>query len=139
MKITTRYTSDYEYESCTDDGRTVNIDMRPEGKADLTPMELVLSALSGCIAVEIALMVPKRRKTLDDLIIEANGTRREENPNSFTDIKLKFILVSPDLTLEELEKITALSLEKYCSVADSLKAEITFECEIRSTEVITGR
>ncbi|TRX55982.1 OsmC family protein [Fulvivirga sp. M361] len=131
MKVTTRYSSDYEYKASTEDGRIVNIDMKPEGKLHLSPMELVLSALSGCIAVEIALMVPKRRKTVHDLIIEAEGTRKEENPRGFTDIKLKFLLISPDATVEELEKITALSLEKYCSVADSLQPEISIECEVK--------
>lgn len=127
---TTRYVSDYEYEATNSQGLKVKIDMKDQGKADQSPMELVLSALSGCVAVEVALMIQKRRKTLVDFVIEAEGTRRDEAPKYYTDIHLKFILTSPDANQEELEKVTKLSLEKYCSVASSLKANITFSTEI---------
>ncbi|MEO1097938.1 MAG: OsmC family protein [Bacteroidota bacterium] len=130
MKISTQYLSDYEYKASTENGHNVSIDMRPEGKTRQSPMELVLSALSGCIAVEIALMIQKRKKKLVDLNIEANGDRKESDPKGFTNIELHFILTSPDATLEELEKISSLALEKYCSVADSLKASITKKCSV---------
>ena len=130
---TTKYVSDYEYESTAEKGQKVKIDMKAIGKHDQSPMELVLSALSGCLAVEVALMIQKRRKTLNDLEIKAEGTRRDEAPKYFTDIHLRFILTSPDANNEELEKVVKLSLEKYCSVASSLKTDITF-----STEVVEG-
>ncbi|QSE95985.1 OsmC family protein [Fulvivirga lutea] len=130
MKITTTYNSDYEYTSSTEEGQKVKIDMKDKGKTDMSPMQLVLSALSGCVAVEVALMIQKRRKKLVDLRIEAEGTRRNETPKGFTDIHLKFILVSPDATVEELEKVTKLGLENYCSVGNSLKANVTFDCAI---------
>ncbi|MBL3655495.1 OsmC family protein [Fulvivirga sediminis] len=130
MKITTKYISDYEYEASTEEGQKVKIDMKDSGKTDQSPMQLVLSALTGCIAVEIALVIKKRRKTLIDLIIEAEGTRREEAPKYFTNIHLLFTLVSPDANNEELYKATKLSLEKYCSVASSLNADITFDTKV---------
>jgi putative redox protein len=128
--IVTNYITDYRYTSTNDAGHTTEIDMRTGDKTHLGPMEMVLSALSGCVAVEVAIMVKKRRKTLVDLQIKAEGTRRETPPRSYTDITLTFILTSPDATLEELTKIATLSLEKYCSVADSLKAPIALNCEI---------
>lgn len=130
MKISTSYISDYEYLSKTEEGQTVRIDMKDSDKNDMSPMQLVLSALSGCVAVEVALMIQKRRKTLTDLNIVAEGTRREGNPAGFTHIHLTFILTSPDASVEELEKVTRLGLESYCSVGDSLKADVTFDCRI---------
>ncbi len=130
MKITTQYLSDYEYKSTTENGHSVTIDMKPEGKALQSPMELVLSALSGCVAVEIALMIQKRRKKLTDLKVQALGTRKDTTPKGFANIELHFILTSPDAELQELEKTAALALEKYCSVGDSLKAPVTHRCSI---------
>jgi len=131
MKITTNYVSDYEYKSTAETGETLTIDMKPEGKTQMAPMQMVLSALSGCIAVEVALMIQKKRRTLTDLVIEAEGKRRDQEPRSFTDLHLKFILTSPDATEEEVRKVAQLGLDKYCSVADSLKPEISFDCEIK--------
>ncbi len=130
MKITTKYKSDYEYTSVTEEGQSVKIDMKDMDKTDMSPMQLVLSALSACVAVEVALMIQKRRKNLTDLSIEAQGTRRDDNPRGFTSIHLIFTLVSPDASKEELEKVTKLGLESYCSVGNSLKADITFECRV---------
>lgn len=127
MKITTTYNSDHEYTSTTEEGQSVNIDMKSEGKTDLSPMQLVLSALTACVAVEVASMIKKRRKTLIDLRIEADGDRQETHPRFFTNIHMIFTLVSPDANKEELEKAIKLAVEGYCSVGSSLKAKITFE------------
>lgn len=131
MRITTNYVSDYEYKAVAETGESLLIDMKPEGKTNMAPMQMVLSALSGCIAVEVALMIQKKRRTLNNLVIEANGERNDTEPKRFTDIHLKFILTSPDATEEELRKVAQLGLDKYCSVASSLNPEITFDCEIK--------
>jgi putative redox protein len=130
IMIVTQYISDYEYTSTNGKGHTVQIDMREGDKTHMGPMEMVLSALSGCVAVEVALLLKKRRKQLVDMKIIGTGNRRTTPPRSYTDITLNFVVTSPDATLEELTKIATLSLEKYCSVADSLKAPIAVLCEI---------
>jgi len=93
-------------------------------------MELVLGAISGCVAVEIVSMMKKRRKTVVDFSIETTGTRKENPPRGFTHIHSKYILTSPDAKEEELQKVSKLALDKYCSVANSLNAEIEFSTEI---------
>lgn len=130
MKITTKYISNFEYEAFNEKGHKTFIDMKDEGKTGQSPMEMVLSALCSCVAVEVAEMIQKKRKILEDLTIEAVGIRKDDHPRGFTNITLKFILESPDAKDEDLEKVTKLALEKYCSVAESLKAEITFETEV---------
>ncbi len=130
MKITTKYLTDHEYEAFNEAGNNVFIDMKDEGKTGQSPMEMILSALCGCVAVEVAQMIQKRRKQVADLAITAEGTRKDDHPRGFTNIAMKFTLKSGDANKEELDKVTKLSLEKYCSVAESLKADITFETAI---------
>ena len=43
-------------------------------------MELVLSALTSCSAVDIVNILKKKRKTVNDLVIQAEGVRREQTP-----------------------------------------------------------
>lgn len=131
MKISTKYISDHEYESTNELGNKVFVDMKDENKTGQSPMELLLSALCGCVAVEVSQMIKKRRKQLNDLTIETTGQRKDEHPKGFTHIHMKFILDSPDAKKEELDKVTKLALDKYCSVAESLKANIEFETEIK--------
>ena len=130
MKTTTKYISEYEYEATNRSGNTVKIDMYPaEQKKSQSPTELLLSASAACAAVDVIGMLKKKRKTIRDLTIDAVGQRREKPPRHFTHIHLTFKLISPDTGKDDLEKVVKLAVEKYCSVAATLKgiAEITYE------------
>jgi len=120
------------YESSTVHQHTVRTDTRPEGKkTGQSPVELLLSALAGCAAVDIVVMLKKRRKTLVRFEIVTEGTRQETVPRFFTRIHSHFIITSPDVETEELDKVAGLSLLKYCSVGGSLKSELTYSVEVR--------
>ncbi|SDA52482.1 putative redox protein [Algoriphagus alkaliphilus] len=133
--VTVRMKADLEYESRNPQGNVVNIDMYdPEHKHAQSPMDLLLSALGGCASVDAVLMMKKKRRSIVDFFVEAEGTRNEGVPAFYTAIELKFVLVSPDATPEEFEKVVALSVDKYCSVASSLKSTITYKSEVRRPE-----
>lgn len=132
--VTVRMKADHEYESVNPQGNVVQIDMYdPQDKKAQSPMDMLLSALGSCASVDAVLMMKKKRKTVTDLLVEVEGVRNEGVPTYFTDIHLKFILISPDAKQEEFAKVVALSVEKYCSVASSLKSNITFSSEVRTS------
>ncbi len=131
MKSVTRMIEDEVYVSANELGHEVTIDMRkPELKQSQSPVELLLSAVGGCGAVDTTIMLKKRRKTIIDFVITTDGERRNEHPRSFTKIHCHYKITSPDVTEEELEKVAKLSLEKYCSVADSLKIKVTLSVSV---------
>ena len=130
--VTVRMKADHEYEAVNPQGNVVQIDMHdPQDKKAQSPMDMVLSAVGSCASVDAVLMMKKKRRTITDLIVEVEGDRNEGVPAFYTDIHMKFILISPDAKEEEFEKVVALSVEKYCSVASSLKANVTFSSEVR--------
>ena len=130
--VTVRMTSDLTYSAQNPQGHTVHIDMNdPELKQGQSPMELLLSALGGCASVDAVLMMKKKKREILDFFVEVDGLRNEGVPGYYTDITLHFVLVSPDATVEEFEKVVALSVEKYCSVASSLSSKISFTSEVR--------
>ena len=131
MKITTTMLADEVFEAVNDNGNKVTIDVRKrEEKTSQSPVELVLSALAACGAVDIVVMLKKRKKSIQKFSIETEGTRSADTPRYFTKAHCHFIITSPDVTEEELHKSAALALEKYCSVGASLKAEITFTVQV---------
>lgn len=132
MKITSTMIEPELYESVAEDNQTVSIDMRPKGKKSAqSPTELLLSALSGCVAVDIVTMLQKRKKTVSRFTITVDGTRQEEHPRYFTKIHSHYTITSPDVQQDELYKVSALALEKYCSVGASLRSELTFSVEVQ--------
>ncbi len=129
--IVTKYIEDYVYETTNKNGNKVVIDMREDHeKGSLSPTEMLLGAVSGCVAVDIVTILKKKRKEVIDLRIETVGERKEKHPRGFTQIHSKYILTSGNVKEEELEKIAGLALDKYCSVADSLKAKVDFSVSV---------
>lgn len=130
--VTVRMKADYEYVASNQQGNEVAIDMydAPEKKAQ-SPMDLLLSSLGGCASVDAVLMMKKKRKTIEDFYVEIEGQRNDGIPAFYTSIQLKFVIVSPDAKEEEFAKVVALSVDKYCSVASSLRAEISYTSEVK--------
>lgn len=123
---------DYEYESTNAQGITVQIDMYDyDKKKAQSPMDMLLSAVGACASVDAVLMMKKKRKTVTDYYVEVEGTRNDGVPEFFTEIEMKFVLVSPDAKEEEFAKVIALAVDKYCSVASSLKSTINYTTEVK--------
>ncbi|MHA7128412.1 OsmC family protein [Algoriphagus namhaensis] len=130
--VTVRMKADYEYEAVNAQGNAVQMDMYDaDQKQAQSPMDLLLSALGGCASVDAVQMMKKKRKTVTDYYVEVEGIRNEGVPEFFTDITMKFVLVSPDAKEEEFEKVVALAVDKYCSVASSLKSQISYTSEVK--------
>ncbi len=131
MKTITRIIEDYVYETTNENGNKICIDMREDHeKSSHSPMEMILGAVSGCVAVDIVSILKKKKKEVADFYIETSGIRRDNHPRAFTHIHSRYVLTSPNTTTQELDKIAKLALDKYCSVASSLKAEIEYSVEV---------
>jgi putative redox protein len=113
----------------------VNIDgseaIGGEGKG-VRPMELVLMALGSCSVFDLNTILQKQRQEIEDIQVEVEGDRREEIPNIFTKIHIKFLLKGK---IDELkaQKAAELAVKKYCSVHDMLAAggvDITYSIKI---------
>ncbi len=129
VKLT--YKGDEEFVARNQQGNPVEIDMLPKDKKKhQSPVELLLSAVAACAAVDIVSMIKKRRKTFVDLNAEVDGDRREEHPRGFTSIHIKFIITSPDIKDNELERIINLAVSNYCSVAATLSCDLSHSFEI---------
>jgi len=129
MQVKTRMLGEEEFESFNESGLSVTIDMRPHRNKQ-NPPELLLSALAACASVDIVSILKKRKKTVASLDVVTTGTRRTDYPRAFTDIHCEFVVTSSDVAEEELMKAAQLSIEKYCTVAASLKSKITYSVRV---------
>ena len=86
-------------------------------------MELLLSAIVTCAAVEIVSMVKKRRRDFSDIKAEVSGLRAETHPMYYKEVRVKYVIYSKDLQENEAERFISLALEKYCSVGSSIRKD----------------
>ncbi|MBG0786102.1 MAG: OsmC family protein [Anaerolineaceae bacterium] len=104
----------------------------PDENMGMKPSELVLSALAGCASVDVVDILAKKRTPLSELEVQVTAEQDADPPWTFRKFHLHFKAKGEGLTEKNLEQAIALSEEKYCSVAATLrgKAEITTSYEI---------
>ena len=126
LKISMSYVNDQKFKLFNQTKNSLLVDMYDkEKKQNLSPMELLLSALTSCAAVEIVSMIKKRRRNFKNLKAQTSGSRAETTPRYFKKIDIKYLIYSSDLTNEEAERFVSLALDKYCSVGASLRKDTT--------------
>ena len=117
----------------TPDDQRVMIDAEKTAKTGMNPMDLVLNAVGACAAIDIVGMLEKRRLSINAYRIELVGERFEGTPAYFTHIHARHIFDVPGLDEKTATRFVDLGMNKYCSVASSLKAEMSFEVVLEST------
>jgi putative redox protein len=138
MKVNVKYNKNMSFIGENEAGHKTMFDTSAVGGdfEAATPMEIMLEAAAACSAIDVVAMLKKRKKTITDFNIEVNGVKREEHPNIYTKVHMKYTLVSPDTEESELERAISLSQDKYCSVSATIKlagADVTYEYEIKKS------
>ena len=121
MKVLMDYVNDNTFKVKNESKNELLIDMcDPDKKNHLSSMELLLSAVTSCAAVEIVSMIKKRKRNFQNILAETHGERVDSSPRYFTSIDIKYIIYSSDLTENEADRYISMSLEKYCSVGATI-------------------
>jgi putative redox protein len=131
-KSTITYAGDEFFIGTSPSGHAQAIDTKGDRKAAPTPMEMLLTAVGACTAVDVVSILEKKRQIVTDYKVEVTGTRRDENPRSYNKIHVHHIVYGRDVSAQAVEQAIKLSDEKYCSVAATVRptAEITTSFEI---------
>ena len=96
-------------------------------RASLSPMEAMLSAVAGCMAVDVVDILAKMRKTVGSYTVECEGWRRDELPRKFTRIRLTHRVSGAGVDPGSVSRAVELSQTKYCSAMASLDPAIEVE------------
>lgn len=97
------------------------------------PMQLLLPALGSCSAIDIVSILKKQRQTIGRFKIKIEGEREPDKILSlWKHIKVSFELHG-NIEEEKAKRAVSLSIEKYCSVAETLRrggTEITWDVKV---------
>ena len=107
-----------------EDNHTLRIDIPADhggnGKG-FRPMQTLLGALCGCSAVDVISILKKQKQELTNLEIEADGQREAgKEPSLWKTVHVVFRL-SGKIDPSKGFRAVDLSIEKYCSVAETLR------------------
>ncbi|MCP9751133.1 OsmC family protein [Ferruginibacter sp. HRS2-29] len=135
-----RVQGDYGFEATDTEGHIVRIDgSEAIGGTGfgVRPMQLLLMGLGGCSAIDIVSILKKQRETVEGFSMHIEGEREPgKEPSLWKNVHIVFTLKG-NIDPAKATKACALSMEKYCSVAETLKKGgtlLTWESRVEKIE-----
>lgn len=125
MRVTLeRQNQAVHFTATTGSGGTVQVDGAPSvGGLGLgaRPMELVLTALGSCSAIDVVSILQKQRQPVEGFRVTVEGEREQgKEPSLFTDVHVRFEATG-QVDPAKMAEAVRLSMEKYCSVTRILE------------------
>jgi putative redox protein len=131
-----RIDEDYLFETTDEAGQTMVMDIPTDQGGHgggVRPMQALLSAMGGCSGVDVVMILKKQKETIEQFEMVISGERAVgKEPALWETVNIVFKLKG-SMSQEKAEKACALSIDKYCSVATTLRAAgavITWSVEI---------
>ena len=131
-----RKEGDFGFEAKDAQGHIIKIDSSLEtGGANFgaRPMQMLLMGLGGCSGIDVVSILKKQRQVIEGFKMIIKGEREQgKEPSLWKTIHIVFEL-SGQVDEEKAKRACVLSIDKYCSVAETLRragASITWEVKL---------
>ena len=126
----------FHFEAKDEEGHSIHYDgsLKIGGKnKGISPMKSLLMAIGSCSAIDIVLILKKQKQEITDFWISIDGEReKDKTPALWETINVHFKLKGK-IEKEKAERAVQLSMEKYCSVSQTLEkagAKVTYSVSI---------
>lgn len=119
-----RKEGDYGFEASDSSGNIIRMDTSAETGGNnygIRPMQTLLMGLGGCSGIDVVSILKKQRQELTGFSIHIEAEREAgKEPNLWKGAKLVFTL-SGNIDADKAQRAVQLSMDKYCSVAETLR------------------
>ena len=78
------------------------------------PMELILTGLAGCTAMDVISILNKKRQEVTDFQVKVHAERAEEHPRVFTDVSIDYFIIGHGIDENAVIRAIELSAIRYC-------------------------
>lgn len=112
------------FEASDASGHAVRMDLSPEEGGQGTgfsAMQLVLTALGGCMGVSVQLLLLKMKNPFTSIELEVHGFPTGTVPKTYEQIDLLIRVQADGLTQDKLDRIIHLAEEKSCNISAILQ------------------
>ena len=137
-----RIQGDCGFEAIDANGHTIKMDTSPETGGlnfGVRPMQVLLMGLGGCSGIDIVMILKKQRQTVEHFSMKIEGERQTVNePSLWENLKIVFHLKGI-IDEEKAYRACELSMNKYCSVAETLRlggTKFTWEVKVNEPETV---
>ena len=128
--VTVNWQGKREFIATNESGGQVGINApNPPGQS-LSPSQLLLAALGGCLGTTVIGVLEKKRQQISAIEIEIIGEHQPDWPKTYTGIHMIYKITGVDVSLQAAERAVELAETRYCTVSASLAPPITREVVI---------
>ena len=130
-KIEVSWKGDMLFESVAPEG-SVLIDaddaVGGQGKG-LRPKAMMLTAMAGCTAMDVASLLKKMRAEVADFKVDVEANLTDEHPKYYDKVHVTYRFYGSDFKKDKIEKSVNLSVDRYCGVMEMFRqfSELTTE------------
>ena len=130
----------YAFEAKDSSGHVIRMDGAIEiggHNSGIRPMQLLLMGLGSCSGIDIVSILKKQRQEITSFNISIEGEREKgKEPSLWKQVNVLFSFTGK-VDVEKARKACALSIDKYCSVAATLRAAgCTIDWNIKVEETV---
>lgn len=110
------------------------VEFDPKFEMGCSPTETLLLSLAGCLAVDVVSFLRKMRCEITAFKIDASGERNPKPPQYYKSIDMAIHISGKGIDARKMDRVIALSQEKYCSVHHSLRPDLKVTVSYKITE-----
>jgi putative redox protein len=127
--VNVRWVGGLRFEGGAPDGPTISVD--GDGVQSPSPVQQLLIAIAACSGADVVSILQKKRVDLQSLTVRVAGLRREAYPRRYVSVHLVWEITGAGADETKARAAIDLSLEKYCSVTQSLNPDIRITYDVK--------
>lgn len=127
--VNVRWVGGLRFEGGAPDGPTIPVD--GDGVQSPSPVQQLLIAIAACSGADVVSILQKKRVDLQSLTVRVAGLRRETYPRRYVSVHLVWEIAGAGADEAKARAAIDLSLEKYCSVTQSLNPDIRITYDVK--------
>jgi putative redox protein len=127
MKASVTWDHGLTFAGTADSGFTVNLGSSPKVGGDddgFRPMELILTGLIGCTAMDVISILRKKRQDVTNFKVMADAEQASSHPHVFTSVHIHYIVEGRNVDPKAVERAIELSETRYCPAQAMLAAVV---------------
>ena len=98
-----------------------------------SPTETLLMSVAGCLAIDVVSFLRKMKAETTKFRIDYSGERNLTPPQYYKAMEMVINISGKNITPKKMDRVIALSQEKYCSVYHSLRKDIKVDVKYNIT------
>lgn len=124
LRVGIRWTGGLTFDGGAGGGSRALLHIDGNSREGQSPPETLLCALATCTAIDVVLILEKRRTPIAALEMEVIAERAPESPRRLTKVHLAYRITGPGIERSHAERAIEKGVTKYCTVRDTLDPDM---------------